>query len=83
MALKQAGGLPKISRWLTERDSAEMASPQAMARRAGHDRAPALAGGHGHNVAVATPPDIIADKNRIPEGCQGECHDFWHPSGMR
>jgi hypothetical protein len=23
--------------------------------------------------AVATPPDIIADKNRIPEGCQRDC----------
>jgi hypothetical protein len=26
------GGMPNISRWLTERGSAEMASPQAMAR---------------------------------------------------
>jgi hypothetical protein len=68
---EQAGGLPELSRWLTERGSAEMASPQAMAQRAGHDRVPALAGGHGHNEAwQATPPDIIADKNRIPEGCQ-------------
>jgi hypothetical protein len=28
----QAGGLKEISRWLTERGSAQMASPQAMAR---------------------------------------------------
>jgi hypothetical protein len=27
----QAGGLKEISRWLTERGSAEMVSPQAMA----------------------------------------------------
>jgi hypothetical protein len=47
----QAGGLKDISRWLTERGSAQMASPQAMARRAGHDRVLALAGGHGHNEA--------------------------------
>jgi hypothetical protein len=35
----QAGGLPEISRWLSE-------------------------------ALRATPPDIIADKNRIPRGCQ-------------
>jgi hypothetical protein len=68
--LLQAGGLKNISRWLTERDSAETASPQAMTRRVGHDRVPALAGGHDHNDAVATPPDIIADESRIPKGCQ-------------
>jgi hypothetical protein len=57
----QAGGLKEISRWLTERDSAQMASPQAMARRAGHDRVPASAGGHGHSEAWrATPP--VMDK---------------------
>jgi hypothetical protein len=70
-AVPQAGGLKEISRWLTERGGAEMASPQAMARRTGHDRAPALAGGHGHNEALrATPPDINLWENRIPEGCQ-------------
>jgi hypothetical protein len=34
-AAPQAGGLKEISRWLTERDSAKMASPQAMARSKG------------------------------------------------
>jgi hypothetical protein len=83
-ATPQAGGLKDISRWLTERGSAKMASPQAMARRAGHARVPALAGGHGHNEALrATPPDM--DKKRMhPEGMP-ESHGahLWHPSGMR
>jgi hypothetical protein len=35
-----------------------MALPQAMARKIGHDRSPALAGGHDHNVATRpTPPE--------------------------
>jgi hypothetical protein len=38
----QAGGLPDISRWLSE-------------------------------ALRAAPPDIIMDKNRIPEGCQRDC----------
>jgi hypothetical protein len=53
----RVGHLKEISRWLAERGSAEMASPQAMAQSSGHDRAPTLAGGHGHNEAWrATPP---------------------------
>ena len=67
----QAGGLTEISRWLTERDSAEMASPKAMARRAGYGRVPASAGGHIHNEARrATPPVFVIQENRIPKGCQ-------------
>jgi hypothetical protein len=55
----QTGGLPEISRWLTERGSAEMASPQAMARSSGHDRMLALAGGHGHNEVLRTTPPVM------------------------
>ena len=66
----QAGGLPDFSRWLTERESAEMASPKAMARRAGYGGCP-LAGGHIHNEAWrATPPEKYHKEKRIPEGCQ-------------
>jgi hypothetical protein len=78
----QAGDLPEISRWLTERGSAEMASPQALARRAGHDRAPAKAGGHGHNEAWrATPPE---KKAQHPGGMPKIItQSLWHPSWMR
>jgi hypothetical protein len=65
----QVGGLKEISRWLTERDSAEMASPQAMARRACHDRVPALAGGHdhnNHNDTVATSPVNFWQASGLP-----------------
>jgi hypothetical protein len=80
----QAGGLPEISRWLTERGSAEMASPQAMARRAGHDRAPALAGGHGYNEAWrATPPEKRKKAQHPGEMPEIIIQSLWHPSGMR
>jgi len=52
-----AGGVINISWWLTERDSAKMASPKAMARRAGYGRVPASAGGHIHNDEGETPPE--------------------------
>ena len=65
----QAGGLADLSRWLTERDSAEMASPKAMSRRDGYGRVPALAGGHIHNEAWrATPPDPVISLSPHPGG---------------
>jgi hypothetical protein len=73
----QAGGLPDFSQWLTERGSAQMASPQAMARRDGHDRVPALAGGHGHNEALrVTPPESNIKVNASRRDARDAYHMF-------